>query len=741
MVDKTEDSRSKRSSALNSTGSIESDTKSTKRISSYVQSIAQISGVVTIIVATVYALGVFTLVLPIANTYNTTVPAASYAVSVVPKTVVVGHGIKSLVWPSLALTLATTLFALTMLWGLHTLAIGWRHARAEAGRQAQSLYSMVRIYAFLCVLTLAIFLVGSIAVIGQKATFSTYNVAPITLGIGTYVQFVVLRLLSIFAAALCVLSYSAAAVFVVARSLRGMRWLITSRTFPSISLRGLIYKGLAFAVISSVFLGSAYLLSTLILYPTTVEPRGSLPDRLLIGTVFSWAIVGLFGLAAALYLMVRLLRYTRKAHLIGEARRSNFTPIFAPLRDMSTSLAQRAKMILPTLLYSMVLFLVLFLVVFVAYNTLTFLVSPLVGEVRGEIKSETWLDEGFIPLVVFAALVSGAIMYQKDWKDLGGDVDHLLARGSSRHFFIGLLKSIGARSFRRGLLLSLAVAYVIALAWAFLLAGLISPPLPEVEVNKLPQPESSQAGQEPDFQGKTLGLLAHTEGYWYLISENDGDLLVVPDRPDKFVRLRLDEQSTGHQAVGGKGDIFRDEFADTSGGWETYEGGGKDPHAVEYASSGLRLYDPLPGDGLLNPLNLDAGTAIEDAILEVDATVRGKAPEKKDTAWGLICRAVDYNHYYMLGITAERRPIIWKRKDNRWAKLATGRPSDAARGGTATNRLRADCLGSELTLYANGQRVLKAEDSELKSGRIGLHSQQFGEDLDVVFDNFLASSP
>jgi len=109
-----------------SNGSVSySDTsEGSRRYSSYLQSVAQISGVATIIAATVYALGVFTLVLPILNSYNSTFSSAWYAVSVVPKTVVVGHGIKSLVWPSLALTLATTLFALMVLWVLYIMSIG-----------------------------------------------------------------------------------------------------------------------------------------------------------------------------------------------------------------------------------------------------------------------------------------------------------------------------------------------------------------------------------------------------------------------------------------------------------------------------------------------------------------------------------------------------------------------------------------------------------------------------------------
>jgi hypothetical protein len=86
------------------------------------------------------------------------------------------------------------------------------------------------------------------------------------------------------------------------------------------------------------------------------------------------------------------------------------------------------------------------------------------------------------------------------------------------------------------------VAYVIALASAFLLAGLHPPPLPKVEVNEVQHAQSVQPGQEPAFRGKTLALLAHTGGYWHLIDEDEGDLLVVPDQDDKFIRLQLDEQ-------------------------------------------------------------------------------------------------------------------------------------------------------------------------------------------------------
>jgi hypothetical protein len=459
---------------------------------------------------------------------------------VVPKTVVVGHGIKSLAWPSLALTLATTLFALTLLWLLHTLVIVWRYARAAAEKPALSLFTMAHIYTCLSVLTIAIVIFVGVDLFGWEEFFSgTYTEARI----GYYVVDIVLASAFLLAAGLSVLSYSAAAAFGAARWLPGTSQLIRSRTFPSMSFKGFIYKGLACAVISSVLSFSVYMLALYYIQFTGGSLSKALDNLLALGMLFSWGLVVPFSLASAAVLMLSLLRYTRKARLITEVRRTRtFSPVFAPLRDFRASLVQRASTLSPPVLYSAILFSVLYLVVFVAFNTLYFLVLPLLGEVHGDIKSETWLDECFVALVVFGALVSGVIMYRKDWKDLGRYEGALVSGGSWRHFLLGLLKSIGARSLRRGLLLSLVVAYVIALASAFLLAELHSPPLPKVEVIKLAQAENGQPGQEPAFRGKTLALLAHTEGYWYLVDEEESDLLVVPDRTDKFIRLRLDEQ-------------------------------------------------------------------------------------------------------------------------------------------------------------------------------------------------------
>jgi len=189
--------------------------------------------------------------------------------------------------------------------------------------------------------------------------------------------------------------------------------------------------------------------------------------------------------------------------------------------------------------------------------------------------------------------------------------------------------------------------------------------------------------------------------------------------------------------------IFEDDFSNTFSGWPTTGKTSKsDPYIMEYASDGLRVYDAT-NDGTLYALNKTAGSAIEDAVIEVDATVNEIAPEDQDTHWGIICRAVDYNNYYELGITAAGHPIIWRLKDNHWKELRTENSSDAVHSRTDTYHLRAECWGSTLTLYVNGQRVFQKDDSELKSGQVGLYVNYASNEnpVDILFDDFVVKGP
>ena len=62
--------------------------------------------------------------------------------------------------------------------------------------------------------------------------------------------------------------------------------------------------------------------------------------------------------------------------------------------------------------------------------------------------------------------------------------------------------------------------------------------------------------------------------------------------------------------------------------------------------------------------------------------------------------------------------------------------------GLAVNHLRADCIGSSLTFYINGEIVAQAQDGDLSEGDVGLLAGTFAEPgVDVIFDNYLVSQP
>jgi len=69
-------------------------------------------------------------------------------------------------------------------------------------------------------------------------------------------------------------------------------------------------------------------------------------------------------------------------------------------------------------------------------------------------------------------------------------------------------------------------------------------------------------------------------------------------------------------------------------------------------------------------------------------------------------------------------------------------PTDAIIQGYATNHLRADCIGSTLTLYVNDQMVAVATDSSLASGDVGLVGGTFDIPSSTFeFDNFVVYQP
>ena len=62
--------------------------------------------------------------------------------------------------------------------------------------------------------------------------------------------------------------------------------------------------------------------------------------------------------------------------------------------------------------------------------------------------------------------------------------------------------------------------------------------------------------------------------------------------------------------------------------------------------------------------------------------------------------------------------------------------------GDAPNRVRGECIGETLTLYANGQKLLEVDDDDLLSGDVGLLAgTRLSGGIEVLFTYFAILEP
>jgi PASTA domain len=181
-----------------------------------------------------------------------------------------------------------------------------------------------------------------------------------------------------------------------------------------------------------------------------------------------------------------------------------------------------------------------------------------------------------------------------------------------------------------------------------------------------------------------------------------------------------------------------DDFSDTSSGWVG------DPLG-RYSDGGYVLSS---GDqrAAVN-WNETPGT-LKDAIVEVDATDKTIDPTGTNF-WGVVCRLQDSNNFYEFDITNTGQASIGKYYGNGRIKYLAGPKSSEAIDPMAINHLRAECVGSTLTMYVNEQKLLETKDTTFSSGYFGLYTSDGlasrKEDLPgsvkVLFDNFKVRKP
>lgn len=182
--------------------------------------------------------------------------------------------------------------------------------------------------------------------------------------------------------------------------------------------------------------------------------------------------------------------------------------------------------------------------------------------------------------------------------------------------------------------------------------------------------------------------------------------------------------------------IYQDDFSSTNSGWpiDTFAEGSTGYYNGQYRITVNETdYAIWASSG--------AG-GFGDISVEADAVMVG-GPEENE--FGLLCRFVDNDNFYAATIASDGYYFIWRRLnggDWELVGMDSGQTSTAIRVGTQVNRIRLDCVGSSLTLYANGTQLIQVQDSSLTTGDVGVYAGSFDVGgVDVVFDNFLIAQP
>lgn len=181
--------------------------------------------------------------------------------------------------------------------------------------------------------------------------------------------------------------------------------------------------------------------------------------------------------------------------------------------------------------------------------------------------------------------------------------------------------------------------------------------------------------------------------------------------------------------------LFSDDFSSTNSGWDRVQ---EDDVVTDYANGGYRIYvNEVNYDMWANPSKSFPG----DVRIEVDATKSG-GPDDND--FGLICRYQDVDNFYFFMISSDGYAAIGKYEGGSQQFISSDNMQkvDGITPGAATNHIRADCIGSELKLYVNGNLVATATDSSFTSGDVGLMAGTFDTaGTDILFDNFYVYKP
>jgi DNA-directed RNA polymerase subunit RPC12/RpoP len=183
--------------------------------------------------------------------------------------------------------------------------------------------------------------------------------------------------------------------------------------------------------------------------------------------------------------------------------------------------------------------------------------------------------------------------------------------------------------------------------------------------------------------------------------------------------------------------VFQDTFSDPASGWGA---GTFEQNTAGYAPGGYHIL--LGKDSGSEPVYIKDGFG--DLSISVDAK---QTAGPLDSWMGVLCRARKDVGAYGFEVSATGKYEIVKYRysaqGSRGSPLERGDLSVPPKNDGA-NQLRADCIGSALTLWLNGRAVTTFKDNDFTTGGFGLIAETGASGKgggDVLFSNYVVKGP
>ncbi len=193
----------------------------------------------------------------------------------------------------------------------------------------------------------------------------------------------------------------------------------------------------------------------------------------------------------------------------------------------------------------------------------------------------------------------------------------------------------------------------------------------------------------------------------------------------------------GGTGSGGSSNVlFQDDFSKTNSGWPSRNDSGNN---MGYKDGAFQIsLNSTMTDLIANP-----GQSFQaDVVIEVDATNAGSTDNND---FGIICRMQDLDNFYFFEAASDGYAVIGMFQNNEMQYLSADSimPVDGINAGSTLNHLRAECIGSSLKLYVNGNLVAETTDTTFTSGGdAGVIAGSFdAPGIDIRFDNFVVKKP